>query len=101
LDAGIVTNRNAVPQDPHGAWYTSGVRIGTPALTTRGLGLAEMDHIAELITTVLINTQPSTDAAGSRSKATYVIDAAVAAKVSGQAADLLSAYPLYPNITLP
>ena len=38
LDAGIVTNRNAVPADPNGAWYTSGVRIGTPALTTRGFG---------------------------------------------------------------
>ena len=38
LDAGIVTNRNAVPADPQGAWYTSGIRIGTPALTTRGFG---------------------------------------------------------------
>ena len=38
LDAGIVTNRNAIPRDPNGAWYTSGIRIGTPALTTRGLG---------------------------------------------------------------
>ena len=38
LDSGIVTNRNAIPQDPNGAWYTSGIRIGTPALTTRGLG---------------------------------------------------------------
>src|ERR1700677_1648028 len=35
LDSGIVTNRNSVPADPNGAWYTSGVRIGTPALTTR------------------------------------------------------------------
>src|SRR5688500_1769643 len=43
LDSGIVTNRNAIPQDPNGAWYTSGIRIGTPALTTRGLGTAEMD----------------------------------------------------------
>jgi glycine hydroxymethyltransferase len=100
LDAGIVTNRNAVPQDPNGAWYTSGVRIGTPALTTRGLGLAEMDHIAELITTVLTSTQPGNDAAGSTSKAKYLLDAAVAAKVSSQAGDLLTAYPLYPNITL-
>jgi glycine hydroxymethyltransferase len=100
LDAGIVTNRNAVPQDPNGAWYTSGVRIGTPALTTRGLGLAEMDQIADLITTVLTNTQPGTDAAGAPSKARYVLDGAVAAKVSGQAADLLSAYPLYPSIAL-
>jgi glycine hydroxymethyltransferase len=101
LDAGIVTNRNAVPQDPNGAWYTSGVRIGTPALTTRGLGPAEMDHIAELITTVLTNTQPGTDNAGNTSKAAYTLDTAIAAKVAAQATDLLSAYPLYPNITMP
>ena len=100
LDARIVTNRNAIPHDPNGPWYTSGVRIGTPALTTRGLGRAEMDKIAELITTVLASTQPGTGAAGRASKAKYVLDAAVAADVSGQAADLLAASPLYPNITL-
>ncbi|MET7418457.1 glycine hydroxymethyltransferase [Dactylosporangium sp. NPDC005555] len=95
LDAGIVTNRNAIPQDPNGAWYTSGVRVGTPALTTRGLGVAEMDTIAELITTVLTNTKPAAD-----SKAKYTLDASVAAKVSGQASELLSGFPLYPSITL-
>jgi glycine hydroxymethyltransferase len=100
LDTRIITNRNSVPQDPNGPWYTSGVRIGTPALTTRGFGLAEMDQLAELITTVLTSTEPGTEAAGSPSKAKYVLDATVAAKVSGQAADLLAAHPLYPNIML-
>ncbi|MDG6102743.1 glycine hydroxymethyltransferase [Dactylosporangium aurantiacum] len=95
LDAGIVTNRNAIPQDPNGAWYTSGVRVGTPALTTRGLGVAEMDTIAELIATVLTTTRPAAD-----SKAKYTLDASVAAKVSGQAAELLAGFPLYPEITL-
>jgi glycine hydroxymethyltransferase len=94
LDAGIVTNRNAVPQDPNGAWYTSGIRLGTPALTTRGLGTAEMDEIAELITTVLANTDAGT------SKARYTLDAGVSAKVAGRASDLLGAHPLYPEITL-
>jgi glycine hydroxymethyltransferase len=46
LDAGIVTNRNSVPSDPNGAWYTSGVRVGTPALTTRGFGADEFDRVA-------------------------------------------------------
>src|SRR6187401_3185423 len=36
LEAGVVTNRNSIPADPNGAWYTSGIRFGTPALTTRG-----------------------------------------------------------------
>ena len=58
LDAGIVTNRNAVPTDPNGAWYTSGVRIGTPALTTRGFGAAEFDQVAELIVDVLQEHHP-------------------------------------------
>src|ERR1035441_9197665 len=51
-------------------------------------------QVAGLITTVLTSTQPGP------SKARYVLDAKVAAKVSGQAADLLAAYPLYPDITL-
>ncbi|SBT39746.1 glycine hydroxymethyltransferase [Micromonospora auratinigra] len=94
LDSGIVTNRNAVPQDPNGAWYTSGVRIGTPALTTRGLGTAEMDATAELIHTVLSQTTPGA------SKAKYVLDPALAEQVSKQASDLLTPFPLYPAVDL-
>ena len=59
LDSGIVTNRNAIPRDPNGAWYTSGVRIGTPALTSRGFGPAEFDRVAELIVDVLAATTPT------------------------------------------
>ena len=58
LDAGVVTNRNSVPADPNGAWYTSGIRFGTPALTTRGFGAAEFDRVAELVVDVLRNTTP-------------------------------------------
>ncbi|OZM78311.1 glycine hydroxymethyltransferase [Pseudonocardia sp. MH-G8] len=92
LESGIVTNRNAIPRDPNGAWYTSGIRIGTPALTTRGLGTDEMDRIAGLIATVLTSTQPGT------SKARYDLDPAVAATVAGDAAELLAPHPLYPGI---
>ena len=94
LDSGIVTNRNAVPQDPNGAWYTSGIRIGTPALTTRGLGTAEMDATAELIHTVLSQTEPG------GSKAKYVLDPALADKVNKQASELLAGFPLYPAVDL-
>ncbi|MGA5301014.1 glycine hydroxymethyltransferase [Nucisporomicrobium flavum] len=94
LDSGIVTNRNAIPQDPNGAWYTSGIRIGTPALTTRGLGTAEMDQIAELMHTVLSQTK-----AGA-SKAKFDLDPAVSEGISKQANDLLGAFPLYPSVDL-
>ena len=100
LDAEIVTNRNAVPRDPNGAWYTSGVRIGTPALTTRGLGLSEMDTIAELIIEVLTNTDPATDGSGKPSKAKYRLDPGVASKIAAQASDLLTNFPLYPQVEL-
>ncbi|MYS19659.1 serine hydroxymethyltransferase [Streptomyces sp. DvalAA-14] len=100
LEAGIVTNRNSVPQDPNGAWYTSGIRIGTPALTTRGLGVAEMDEIAGLIDTVLAGTSAAPAPKGGLSKAHHVLEAAVAEKVARQAADLLAGFPLYPGIDL-
>jgi glycine hydroxymethyltransferase len=95
LDSGVVTNRNAIPQDPNGAWYTSGIRIGTPALTSRGLGVAEMDQIAELIHTVLTGTTPAEG-----SKAKYILDPALADRISKQATELLAPFPLYPTVTL-
>ena len=64
LDAGVVTNRNSVPADPNGAWYTSGIRLGTPALTTRGFGADDFDRVADLMVDVLRNTQPGTTKAG-------------------------------------
>jgi len=100
LEAGIVTNRNAIPQDPNGAWYTSGIRIGTPALTTRGLGAAEMDEIAGLIDTVLAATSAAPAPKGGLSKAHHLLDAAVADQVARRAADLLAGFPLYPGIDL-
>ena len=95
LDSGIVTNRNAIPNDPNGAWYTSGIRIGTPALTTRGLGVAEMDQIADLIHTVLTGTKPAEG-----SKAKFDLDPALADRVSKQATELLAPFPLYPSVSL-
>jgi glycine hydroxymethyltransferase len=100
LDAGVVTNRNSVPADPNGAWYTSGVRLGTPALTTRGFGAAEFDKVAELMVDVLSNTQPGTTKAGAPSKATYALADGVAARVRGASAEMLDRHPLYPGLDL-
>jgi len=51
--AGISANRNAIPFDPKPPMISSGIRLGTPAVTTRGFGIEEMKHIASLIVKVL------------------------------------------------
>jgi glycine hydroxymethyltransferase len=94
LEAGVVTNRNSVPADPNGAWYTSGIRLGTPALTTLGFGPGELDEIAGIIVTALRATSPA--AAGAKAK--YTLDATVGAACRARCAELLSAHPLYPGI---
>jgi glycine hydroxymethyltransferase len=95
LDSGIVTNRNAIPADPNGAWYTSGIRLGTPALTTRGFGADDFDRVAELVVEVLSNTQPE-----GTSKAKYKLADGTADRVHAAAGELLAANPLYPGLTL-
>ncbi len=100
LDAGIVTNRNSVPADPNGAWYTSGIRIGTPALTTRGFGHDEFDTVADLIVEVLTSTEIGTTKAGGPSKASYTLADGVADKVKAASAEMLDKHPLYPGLDL-
>ena len=53
-EAGITVNRNSVPNDPRPPMVTSGVRIGTPALATRGFGATEFTEVAEIIAQVLL-----------------------------------------------
>ena len=50
---GITTNKNAIPFDPEKPFITSGLRLGTPAVTTRGMGKDEMEEIADIIYRVL------------------------------------------------
>lgn len=96
LDAGVVTNRNSVPGDRHGAWYTSGIRLGTPALTTLGFSPDELDEVADIIAVVLRATKPAT----ATTKAKYVIDDGVAEKCRERSAELLAAHRLYPELDL-
>ena len=100
LDAGVVTNRNSIPGDPNGAWYTSGIRFGTPALTTRGFGHDEFDTVAGLVVDVLSNTVQGTTKAGTPSKASYVLGDGVADKTKAASAEMLDKYPLYPGLNL-
>jgi glycine hydroxymethyltransferase len=100
LDAGIVTNRNSVPADPNGAWYTSGIRLGTPALTTRGFGADEFDRTAELIVDVLSDTTPTATRDGAPSKARYATTDGLADRARAAAAELLDRHPLYPGLDL-
>jgi glycine hydroxymethyltransferase len=95
LDAGLVTNRNSVPADPNGPWYTSGIRLGTPALTTRGLREAELAEVGDLLVDVL-----SAATADGDSKVRYRLDPQVAERVRARAAELVDAHPLYPEISL-
>lgn len=100
LDSGIVTNRNSVPNDPNGAWYTSGIRLGTPALTSRGFTTSDMDEVAAMITDVLKKTTPTTTKDGKPGKAKYELAPEVADGSKDRAAKLLDLHPLYPGLTL-
>ncbi len=98
-EAGLTVNRNMVPFDPKGPWYTAGVRLGTPALTTRGLGTEEMDQIADIIVSILNNLEPAiVEKTGKPSRARYTIEAKWIEQGKARVKELLNQYPLYPTI---
>lgn len=99
-EAGITVNRNAVPFDPEGPWYTSGIRLGTPALTTRGMKEGEMKEIAECIVDVLKNAQAGKTKDGSVSRARVLHDESVLANVQSRVETLTNSFPLYKEINL-
>ena len=102
--AGVTLNRNVIPNDPNGSWYTSGLRLGTPAMTTLGMGAAEMREIAAIVHSVLAATRAATIAkganAGQPSKANYELDEKARESAAERAADLLKRFPLYPELEL-
>lgn len=97
-DCQITLNRNSLPFDANGPWYTSGLRLGTPAMTTLGMGVTEMREIASIIKYVLSHTKPSVTASGKPSLAKYVLDENVQAVARRRVDELLSQYPLYPEL---
>lgn len=100
LESGIVTNRNSVPNDPNGAWYTTGVRLGTPALTSRGFTTSDMDAVAEMIAGVLKSTKPTTTSKGEPSKAKYDLSDEARQHSLDEAERLLGQRPLYPGFDI-
>ena len=95
----ITVNRNSIPFDPNGPWYTSGVRIGTPALTTRGLKEDEMRQIGDLIVAILKATKAKiVDKTGKPSKAEVLIEPEVLDKVRREVDLLVDRFPLYPEL---
>ena len=83
--ARITVNKNAVPNDPQKPWVTSGIRIGTPALTTRGFGPTEMRKIGEWIARVVERPE----------------DAGLTATVERDVKELCSGFPLFAWGTVP
>ncbi|MCU1538301.1 MAG: serine hydroxymethyltransferase [Humibacillus sp.] len=82
--AGIVLNKNAIPFDPQKPNIASGIRVGTPSVTTQGMGLEEMKQIAALIHTAV--TQGDADP-----------DHGVSKDVRAQVTDLVTRFPAYPR----
>jgi glycine hydroxymethyltransferase len=77
--AGITLNKNMVPFDPKSPFITSGIRIGSPALTTRGMGLDEVKIIVDLIDKVIMNNE----------------DESVIDSVKKEVKDLCKSFPIY------
>jgi glycine hydroxymethyltransferase len=80
--AGITLNKNTIPFDPTSPFVTSGIRIGTPAVTTRGMEEKEMVQIANMIASVLRN----------------IDDENVISRVKDEVTELCQRFPLYPEL---
>jgi glycine hydroxymethyltransferase len=101
-ECNITLNRNSLPFDPNGPWYTSGLRIGTAALTTLGMGRPEMEELGAVIALVLKNTRPAPDGKdpAKTSKAKYLIGEKAKAEALSRVEKLLSRFPVYPELDL-
>ena len=83
---GITVNKNTVPGEKRSPFVTSGIRIGTPAVTTRGMKENEMEEIAEMLTTVIRNTDEESN-----------LDQSIISEISERVRNLCDRFPLYRN----
>lgn len=99
--AGITLNRNAIPFDKNGPWYTSGIRLGSPALTTLGMGKTEMYEIVDIIIDVLSNTHPKiVQKTGEKSLAACETEPEILERSKTRVQALLGKFPLYPELEI-
>lgn len=98
-ECGLTVNRNAIPFDELGPWYTSGIRIGTAALTSLGMQAEEMKEIAALIYDVLTHCKANYKGE-KKSLAKYTLEESCKERVKQRIADLLAKFPLYPELVL-
>ncbi|HEY9652214.1 MAG TPA: serine hydroxymethyltransferase, partial [Coleofasciculaceae cyanobacterium] len=81
----ITANKNTVPFDSESPFVTSGLRLGSPAMTTRGMGTAEFTEIGDIIADRLLNPE----------------DEAVASDCRRRVGELCDRFPLYPHLNIP
>nr|NGX44013.1 Serine hydroxymethyltransferase [Candidatus Anoxychlamydiales bacterium] len=99
--SGITVNRNSIPEDQNGPWYTSGIRLGTPALTTLGMKENEMKRVADVIYDVLKNSKPTLNPkTNGPSKAKSDTDPSILTENQNEIRNLLDNFILYPELVL-
>lgn len=101
---GLTLNRNALPFDEIGPWYTSGLRLGTSAITTLDFSSDEVGEVADIMGYVLRETTPAqptpADSSAKRTKGEYEVPSAVVASGRARVRELLARHPVYPEIDL-
>lgn len=100
-EAGLTTSRNSIPFDVNGPWYTSGVRMGTPAITTLGMRQAEAREIGIMVYDLLSHTRPAfSEKVDGKSKTKADIEPEALNRIRSQVSDLLKNFPLYPELVI-
>lgn len=100
-EAHLTVNRNMIPRDVNGPWYTSGVRLGTAAITTLGMKPQQMKEIASIFYDVLKETKPAIDPkTGRPSRAKTHVPPQVLVRAQSRVSDVLREFPLYPELVI-
>lgn len=97
---GVTANANALPYDKNGAWWTSGIRIGTPGLTTLGMNENDMEEVADIIDFVLKETKPGVTKDGKPAKGKIEISDDTVTAAKSKVNKLLKEHVLYPELDI-